>query len=646
MMLKRGLLGRLRTPQVTAIALMTLTLGACGGDGGSSPFSMPPSSSGNGTGSGSTTYSVGGSISGLTAAGLVLTDSTMTTSPSAGATSFTFSTKVATGTTYSISVSTQPSGQTCIVANGSGTVGAANVTNIAVTCSANGFTVGGSVAGLTGTGFLMGGGAAGAASVQAQATSFTFPNRLASGASYVISVTTQPSGQDCQITNGAGVIGSSNVTGVEAGCVSGQWTWVSGSNIAGVSSVYGTQGTGASTNSPGARNYAMRWTDASGNLWLFGGESTSGTSLSEFNDLWKYSPATGQWTWVGGSNTSGTSGVYGTQGTPAGANIPGARGESASWTDASGNLWLFGGYGIDSAGHQGDLNDLWQYSPTTGQWTWVSGSNTVNAAGVYGTLGTAAAANVPGARGDSTAWIDTSGNLWLFGGIPSGSAVQAFNDLWEYSPTSKQWTWMGGSNATGASGVYGTRGTPAATNIPGARDGAIAWTDSSGKFWLFGGMGNDSTGHNGALNDLWKYDPTTQLWAWIGGSSITGASGVYGVLGVAAAANIPGPRLNGVSWTDTAGNLWLFGGVPPYYNDVWSYSPSSGLWTWMGGLPGGAANAGVYGTLGTSSATNIPGSRYGSASWSVSGHLWLFGGGGYDSAGTNGDLNDLWEYVP
>ena len=67
-----------------------------------------------------------------------------------------------------------------------------------------------------------------------------------------------------------------------------------------------------------------------------------------------------------------------------------------NWTDAAGNVWLFGGLGYDSAGTLGYLNDLWKYS--AGQWTWMGGSNVGNQEGTYGTQGTAAAGNVPGAR--------------------------------------------------------------------------------------------------------------------------------------------------------------------------------------------------------------------------------------------------------
>jgi hypothetical protein len=50
-------------------------------------------------------------------------------------------------------------------------------------------------------------------------------------------------------------------------------------------------------------------------------------------------------------------------------------------------------------------------------------------------------------------------------------------------------------------------GTPAATNVPGARQWQANWIDSSGNLWVFGGDGYDSGGSLGYLNDLWKYEP-------------------------------------------------------------------------------------------------------------------------------------------
>jgi hypothetical protein len=64
-------------------------------------------------------------------------------------------------------------------------------------------------------------------------------------------------------------------------------------------------------------------------------------------------------------------------------------------------------------------------------------------------------------------------------------------------------------------------------------------------------------------------------WTWAGGSDTGGQQGIYGTLGAAAQGNVPGSRINGVSWTDRKGNLWLFGGEDGsgLYNDLWVYQP-------------------------------------------------------------------------
>jgi N-acetylneuraminic acid mutarotase len=72
---------------------------------------------------------------------------------------------------------------------------------------------------------------------------------------------------------------------------------------------------------------------------------------------------------------------------------------------------------------------------------------------VYGTLNVASTLNIPGSRDDSSLWIDSDGNFWLFGGVgrePNGNYT-LLNDLWEFSATAKTWTWTSGSNAGNAS---------------------------------------------------------------------------------------------------------------------------------------------------------------------------------------------------
>jgi len=62
------------------------------------------------------------------------------------------------------------------------------------------------------------------------------------------------------------------------------------------------------------------------------------------------------------------------------------------------------------------------------------------------------------------------------------------NDLWRYRVSDNTWTWMSGSNIVNQVGVYGEKGVANESNVPGAREGAAVWFDSSRQqFWLFGG---------------------------------------------------------------------------------------------------------------------------------------------------------------
>jgi N-acetylneuraminic acid mutarotase len=484
-----------------------------------------------------------------------------------------------------------------------------------------------------------------------------------------------------------------------------EWAWMAGDNIIpgenNQGGVYGTRGVAAPANYPGGRHMFTSWTDSSGNFWIFGGEGNDGVNNHVLlNDLWKLDISTQEWTWVSGTsvyttnNTTGgddASSVYGTLGKFATGNVPGSREGASGWVDGSGNLWLFGGYGFPAGKQSGPLNDLWEFNPTTSEWAWMSGSDFVagQQAGVpgnYGTLGVAAPGNAPAARQNASSWVDKNGNLWLFGGypqdeLPSGFYCNTLNDVWRFSPSNMEWAWMGGSQpgpgseyCEGANGppagVYGTLGTFAAGNIPGGRDNSATWTDTTGNFWLFGGgIVFDSYG-DGTYNDLWEFNPTTNEWAWMGGSntlktythtfesSSVGQAGTYGTLGTPASANVPGSRGGALTWIDGKGKLWLFGGggldsagVPGELNDLWQFNPSTKEWTWMGGtstLPPIFAfdgPVGIYGTLGEPAAANTPGGRYDGASFTdKSGNLWLFGGESWDALGQNGWFNDLWKY--
>ena len=469
----------------------------------------------------------------------------------------------------------------------------------------------------------------------------------------------------------------------------GEWTWISGSSTVGSTcsqiyfcgqiGVYGTLGTPAESNNPGGRISGATWSGNTSHLWLFGGAGFDSAGNDFFlNDLWEFDPSASEWTWVGGSNLVNEAGVYGTLGTPATSAFPGARRDAAFWTGSDERFWLFGGWGMDADGVYSALSDLWRFDPVTEQWTWMSGSDTINQPSVYGTLGKAAQGNRPGGRYEAATWTDKSGGLWLFGGYgyDTNGVLGILNDLWRFDLSTSQWTWMGGNSTTGSfcingldcgyAGVYGTLGVPASGNIPGSRAAAFTWTDATGHLWLAFGGGLDEAGTWGQLDDVWEFDPSLNEWAWMGGYNTLGAlgrhAGVYGTLGTSSTGNMPGSRQAGSGWTDASDHFWLFGGSgwdslssSGDLNDVWEFDPVSSEWAWMGGNStagtsdghGDSGWSGVYGSLGVPAAGNIPGGRESAMNWTgKDGRFWLLGGSGFDSGHNAGNLNDIWAYQP
>ncbi|MEJ7913427.1 MAG: kelch repeat-containing protein, partial [Chitinophagaceae bacterium] len=425
------------------------------------------------------------------------------------------------------------------------------------------------------------------------------------------------------------------------------WTWVHGDNTVYNAGIYGSKGTPATGNQPGSRNRSTSWTDPSGNLWMFGGFGYASVGAPQsLNDLWKYDPISNQWAWISGANIVKSTGIYGVKGTSSSTNMPGARYGGSGWTDPGGNLWLFGGYGYAETGPAQFLNDLWKYNPVTDEWTWMNGDKTTNMVGISGIKGFAAASNKPGSRYGGAVWKDLQGKLWMFGGKGYSSSLAGdLNDLWMYDPVSSEWTWVSGDNTINNAGSFNVLGSSSPSNKPGSRYLSACWTDKAGNLWMFGGEGYGSTSSKGHLNDLWMYDIALKEWSWKGGDNTINQAGIYGSKGIPATSNRPGARQGTAGWSDENGNLWLFGGyisTSLYFNDLWRYSPVKNEWTWVQG-DNTSNNQGIYGSKGVAAASNMPGSRYVSATWKDNqGNFWLFGGEGY-SASPLGYLNDLWK---
>jgi 6-phosphogluconolactonase (cycloisomerase 2 family) len=132
-----------------------------------------------------------------------------------------FTTLVQSGSNYSVAVLTQPTSptQVCTPSGATGTMGNGPVT-VTVTCSTQTYSISGTITGLTGTGMQIRNNGGDTQTLAANATSFSFPTQVASGAAYAVTVSTQPASpvQNCTVANASGTVGSGNVGNVAITC--------------------------------------------------------------------------------------------------------------------------------------------------------------------------------------------------------------------------------------------------------------------------------------------------------------------------------------------------------------------------------------------------------------------------------------------
>jgi len=466
-------------------------------------------------------------------------------------------------------------------------------------------------------------------------------------AHYAVSLNSGESGASVNLSNFyVTCVRPTSIPNVVPGANSpGMWNWEGGSNTLNAAGHYGDLGITSSNSVPSARIGSATWTDTHGKFWLFGGGAVTADNgpSNLLNDLWQYDPISRAWTWMSGSKSPNQPGSITTPATP------GARFGALTWVDKTGQLWLFGGDGYDTKGRRSELNDvwrydlvkntwtcisdiqyqgnvptgrdsgttwvdpngkfwffgglnsstdsrvstkyfgdLWTYDPDTRRWTEKTSPMAFNKPGVYGSLGKSGTKLIPGGRFGSVGWVDSKGVFWLFGGFgyASGNSFGALNDLWRYEPAAGLWAWKSGANVANQAGNYG-KGIAGSNGVPGAREGATAWTDMNGSLWLFGGMFTDISGGPRAatqrFNDIWRFDPASNIWTWVAGATSGNQNGRYGALGAAAPGNTPGGRQRAMSWADNSGLLWLFGGTGygsvPYavgfLNDLWTYDTYS-----------------------------------------------------------------------
>ncbi len=367
------------------------------------------------------------------------------------------------------------------------------------------------------------------------------------------------------------------------------------------------------------------------------------------------------WNWVSGDSTYYENGNYCNYWDNQCLAKPSSRSGSATWTDKDGNLWLFGGLGLDFNQEKGFLGDMWKFEISTNRWRLIGGSTIKNQISNYGTKGVSSISNIPSGRWNSFTWADQSGNFWLYGGAESlqNTLLEVEKgDLWKFDPILGMWVFVNGRmvdiyDPVDLLSCYGTIDVESSANDPLPRSGQNnpTWVDNDGHLWFF----NDS--------QLWRYNIVNNKWTWMGGGSIVDNwfvpnSRNFGIKGVSNFTNHPGARYYPTSFTDISGDLWLYGGYYSnnlnfneggFLNDLWKYSVQNKTWTWISGdsIVDQIESTGVIREF---SSESNPGSRGGATGWVDSlGRFWLFGGRFWVK---NLDVayplfrNDLWAYDP
>lgn len=173
------------------IVAMAGVLAACDEEAVAPPPPPPP-----------TSFTVGGSVSGLSGSGLVLQLNGTIDLPVSANGNFRFPKPLAKGSAYAVTVKSPPSSpvkQTCTINQGSGTVGGAAVNNISATCITDTFAVGGTVSGLSGKGLVLQLNRANDLAITRNGK-FIFPDiRLPDGSDYSVAIKTMPAKQKCLI---------------------------------------------------------------------------------------------------------------------------------------------------------------------------------------------------------------------------------------------------------------------------------------------------------------------------------------------------------------------------------------------------------------------------------------------------------------
>ena len=344
---------------------------------------------------------------------------------------------------------------------------------------------------------------------------------------------------------------------------------------------YGTKGVFSATNSPGPRKKSTTFSDAAGNLYLFGG--------SYLNDLWKFDISLNQWAWIGGDQgQDGFEGIPGPVGVESNLYFPSIRRDVKPSIGPDGMIYIYGGYADTWDGYI--RSDLWRYNPTNNAWTLiynrVVANNSVSGQNIAA-MGAENVNNHPGRLSHHTSWFYNN-SLYTFGGTPFYTTDEDgyYNQVWKYNLTTQQWACL--KNPSGTDALYGEQLVSNANNTPPRLQSTSTAVTIGNEAYFFGGreIGGDTSDldNRGLHSCLWKFNMTTNEWTWMKGRTIVFNPGFYGKKGIEREENLPASQANSFLWVDN-GIIKMYGGKTSAGNliEFWKYDPSSNNFTWIDG---------------------------------------------------------------
>jgi tRNA A-37 threonylcarbamoyl transferase component Bud32 len=209
------------------------------------------------------------------------------------------------------------------------------------------------------------------------------------------------------------------------------WTWIHGVQQTDARGIYGETGVGTPQTRPGARISASFAYDEIRRIFYFYG----GAGASEIDDrgyptdLWQYEPDRNIWTFLGGNRDGVQRLNYGTRGVTQNGTFPRSRYGGSMVVDSFGQkVYLFSGK--RDFFQNSWMNDLWVLDTKSFLWTWISGLNSYNPTGRYGTMGVASPLNNPPPRSWSMfVFLNETREILLYGGY----RLEYLADLWLYS---------------------------------------------------------------------------------------------------------------------------------------------------------------------------------------------------------------------